>query len=117
MCERDETNAQCVALAKATPGGHLFVHENGYTLYYNNVRFYGYVWQEILPLAIQAGLPVIDSRPVEFKARANLKLGGPHVAVNQAPSAEPFNCLSFAPLEHVAKAYQDAGATIYNLAI
>jgi hypothetical protein len=65
---------------------------------------------------IAAGLPVIDSRMVEFATVARLAIQGPMIAVGAPPSPPPYHPFSYAPLAVVAAAYRAAGAEVWNLA-
>jgi|SRR3954468_24370360 len=78
-------------------------------------RLSGYECEAIKEAAIAAGLPVIDSRAVAFDAVAALAIGGPMVAVGEPASPAPWHSLSYAPLTHVAQAYRDAGAEVFNV--
>ena len=102
--------------ALATKGGHLFIGRGGFSLRAKNLRLDGYSCEEIKAQAIAAGLPVIDSRCVEYAKVERLVFTEPMPAVGREPDPKPWTMLSFAPLRVVAKAYADAGAEIYNIA-
>jgi hypothetical protein len=111
-----------IALALATPGGHLSIGRGGASLHYVHYRYTtpatatysGMNPDAIKPLAIAAGLPVIDSRGVNFDAVAHLAISGPMVAVGRDPDPAPYHSLSYAPLAVIAAAYRAAGAEVYN---
>lgn len=104
-----------VARALATPGGHLGIGRGGFTLHYENARLSGYDSDLVKRVAINAGLPVIDSRMVAFELVAMLAVKGPLIAVNAPSSQPPWDALSYAPLEAVAAAYRRAGAEVFNV--
>lgn len=102
--------------ALATPGGHLMVGRGGFTLCYARGCFCsGYASDEVKPLAIARGLPVIDSRKAPFAEVASLVARGPRIAVGEEPDEPPYRALSRAPLAVVAEAYRAAGAEVLNL--
>lgn len=70
------SEADRIARALLTPGGHLAIGRGGYTLHYDHSRLSGYDCDQMKAKAIAAGLPVIDSRLVPFGIVA--KLGSPH---------------------------------------
>ena len=104
-----------VARALATSGGHLKIGRGGFTLYHDNARLEGYDCEAIKKAAIEAGLPVIDSRDVPYDLVAILAVRGPMVAVNTVPSPPPWHAFSYAPLAAVAAAYRRAGAEVFNI--
>lgn len=104
-----------IAQALATPGGHLDIGRGGATLHFGDAQLSGCLPDQIKAEAIAAGLPVIDSRGIAIEQVYALVPGGPMVAVNRAPDAQPWNALSFAPLAVVADAYRAAGAEVRNL--
>jgi len=105
-----------IARALATEGGHLSIGRGGYSLDFDRgARLSGYDCEAAKAACIAAGLPVIDSRMVEFDTVARLAINGPMVAVGEPPSAPPYHALSYAPLPEVAAAYQAAGAEVWNL--
>ncbi len=105
-----------IARALATPGGHLAIGRGGFTLHYDDSRLSGYDCDTIKQEAIEAGLPVIDSRPVPYAVLARLAVEGPMVAVNRPAHPEPWHAFSDAPLAVVATAYRQVGADIHNIA-
>jgi hypothetical protein len=106
-----------IASALATEGGHLTVGRGGFTLHYRNgAMLSGYGCEEIRAKCIEAGLPVIDSRNVDFDMVLQLTLRGPLVAVGREPEPAPWHGLSYAPLSAVAAAYAAAGAEVWNIA-
>ena len=108
-------HAEYIARAHATEGGHLAVGQGGATLYFDRGWLSGCIPDEIKAEAVDAGLPVIDSRGLPFEAAWALAVRGPMVAVGQPPSEPPFHALSYAPLAVVADAYRQAGAEVLNL--
>lgn len=106
-----------IASALATEGGHLSIGRGGFILHYRNgAMLSGYDCEAIKAQSIAAGLPVIDSRLVEFVAAAQLAVKGPLVAVGREPDPAPWHSLSYAPLSAVAAAYAAAGAEVWNIA-
>ncbi len=104
-----------IAQALATPGGHLDIGRGGATLHFGDGWLSGCLPDQIKTEAIAAGLPVIDSRDLAIEHVCGLVLGGPMVAVNRVPDAQPWTALSFAPLVVVADAYRAVGAEVRNL--
>lgn len=107
--------ADTIARALATPGGHLAIGRGGFSLHYDQGWLSGYDCDQVKLQAIGAGLPVIDSRAVDFDRVWRLAVGGPMVAVGCPPSEPPYNSLSYAPLAVVAEAYSAAGAEVLNI--
>ncbi len=101
--------------ALATPGGHLSIGRGGFTLHFENSRLSGYDSDVIKQVATDAGLPVIDSRMIDFDLAAKLAVNGPMIAVNAEPAARPWHALAYAPLAAVAAAYRKAGADVINV--
>jgi hypothetical protein len=107
---------QVIAKALAVEGGHLAIGRGGYTLWFaRGSRQSGYDCDTVKAAAIAAGLPVIDSRRVDFDAVARLVISGPMIAVGEPASPDPYTSLSYAPLAVVAEAYRAAGAEVFNL--
>lgn len=104
-----------IAKALATEGGHLFVGRGGASLHYENGWLSGYDCEPVKAAASAAGLPVIDSRKVEFGKVAELAIRGPMIAVGRPADPPPWGALSYAPLIAVAEAYARAGAEVLNL--
>jgi hypothetical protein len=105
-----------IAAALATEGGHLSIGRGGFTLHYcSGAMLSGYGCEEIKTQSTAAGLPVIDSRYVDFHAVLQLTLGGPLVAVGREPEPAPWHGLSYAPLRAVAAGYAAAGAEVRNI--
>jgi hypothetical protein len=105
-----------IASALKTDGGHLSIGRGGFILHFGNgSRLSGYDCDHIKACCIEAGLPVIDSRMVDFDEVVHLSVNGPVVAVGGDADPSPWHALSFAPLGVVAKAYQDAGAEVFNI--
>lgn len=109
-----------IANALATPGGHLKIGRGGFSLHYLNAyggqsSLSGYDCDTVKLQAIDAGLPVIDSRCVDFDKVTRLAISGPMICVGGAPEPEPWGAFSYAPLIEVARAYAAAGAEVYNL--
>src|SRR3954447_3499107 len=64
-----------IARALATEGGHLAIGRGGYTIWFaHGCRQSGYDCETIKAAAMAAGLPVIDSRTVDFDAVARLAI-------------------------------------------
>ncbi|WP_372502292.1 hypothetical protein P7L66_12650 [Tistrella mobilis] len=111
-----------IAKALATLGGHLTIGRGGFSLHYLNEydgqsSLSGYDCDTVKQQAIAAGLPVIDSRCVDFDKVAKLATSGPMICVGGTPEPEPWGAFSYAPLVAVARAYAAAGAEVYNLGL
>ena len=105
-----------IVRALATEGGHLSIGRGGFSLYFDRgAHLSGYDSETIKAACIGAGLPVIDSRIVDFTAVAGLAIDGPVIAVCEPPSPPPYHALAYAPLAVVAVAYRAAGAEAWNL--
>jgi hypothetical protein len=105
-----------IAQALATEGGHLAIGRGGFSLYFGwGAHLSGYDREPVKAAGIAAGMPVIDSRMVDFAAVARLAIKGPTIAVGEQPSPPPYPALSYAPLAVVAAAYRAAGAEVCNL--
>lgn len=116
MNQRDAYDyAADIARSLATEGGHLKIGRGGFTLYYENAQLSGYDCETIKQAAVNAGVPVIDSRNAPFDLVAKLAVLGPMIAVNTAPSPRPWHGLAYAPLAAVATAYRKAGAEVFNV--
>ena len=116
-------DADAIRRAVATEGGHLFVGEHGYTLRYaNGGTSSGYEIARILQACLARGLPVIDTRALDFEVAFVLACRSPMIAVGEPTRYGPTDTgpkcwgpLSHAPLAHVAEIYRAAGAEIVNL--
>jgi len=109
-------DADYIARALATDGGHLSIGRGGGTLYFGGgCRLSGFNDEAMKEACIAAGLPDIDSRCVEWDAVYQLAVHGPMVAVGEPVSPQPWHSLSYEPLRHVADRYRAAGAEVYNL--
>jgi hypothetical protein len=105
-----------IARALATEGGHLSIGRGGFGLYYDRgAHLSGYDCETVKAACIAAGLPVIDSRRVDFAVVARLAINGPMTAVGEPSSPPPYHAFSYAPLAVVAAAYRAAGAEVWNL--
>lgn len=105
-----------IAAALATPGGHLSIGRGGFTLHFHDdAMLSGSGCEPIKAQSIKAGLPVIDSRNVDFDMTLQLTLSGPLVAVGREPEPAPWHGLSYAPLQAVALRYAAAGAEVWNV--
>jgi len=105
-----------IVRALATEGGHLSIGRGGFSLYFDRgAHLSGYDCETVKAACIAAGLPVIDSRGVEFAAVARLAINGPMIAVGEPPSPPPYHAFAYAPLALVAAAYRAAGAEVVNL--
>lgn len=106
-----------IAKALATQGGHLLIGRGGFSLQYENGWLSGYDCETVKAAAVAAGLPVIDSRKVDFGKVADLAIRGPITAVGRSADPPPWGALSYAPLATVAEAYARAGAEVHNLPV
>jgi hypothetical protein len=71
-----------ISRALATEGGHLSIGRGGFSLYFaRGAHLSGYDCEPVKAACIAAGLPVIDSRMVDFAAVAQLAIKGPMIAV------------------------------------
>lgn len=105
-----------IARALATQGGHLALGRGGFCLHFAwGSTLSGYGCEPIKAAAVAAGLPVIDSRRIDFEAVVKLAVHGPMVAVGRTPDPKPWHALSSVPLEIVAEAYARAGAEVWNV--
>ena len=104
-----------IAKALDTPGGHLAIGRGGFCLHYEDRRLAGDDCDIIKRQAIDAGLPVIDSRLVPFALAARLAITGPMIAVNRSGSPGCWHNSFEAPLAMVAASYRHVGAEIHNL--
>jgi len=105
-----------IAQALATEGGHLAIGRGGFGLYFDRgAHLSGYDCEPLKAACITAGLPVIDSRMVDFSAVARLAIKGPMIAVGEPPSSPPYHAFSYAPLAVVAASYRAAGVEVWNL--
>ena len=118
----DDNRATCYgaysARALATAGGHLSIGRGGFSLYFGRgAHLSGYDCETVKTACIAAGLPVIDSRMVDFAAVARVVVNGPMIAVGEPPSPPPYHAFSYAPLAVVVAAYRAAGAELWNLGL
>ena len=105
-----------VSRTLATEGGHLAIGRGGATLYFGRgASLSSYDIEPIKNACIAAGLPVIDSRMVDFGVVAPLAINGPMVAVGVQPDSPPYHAFAHAPLAVVAELYRAAGAVVWNL--
>jgi len=112
----DSLHHDYITRALATDGGHLTIGRGGFSLHFGRgATLSGYDCETMKAACIAAGLPVIDSRMVEFGVVARLAINGPMIAVGEAASMLPYHAFSYAPLTVVAAAYRDAGAQVWNL--
>jgi hypothetical protein len=110
-----ENYGETIAKALATEGGHLFTGRGGFSLHYESGWLSGYDCETVKAAAVAAGLPVIDSRMIDFGKVADLALRGPMIAVGKPADPPPWRALSYAPLAVVAEAYARAGAEVWNV--
>lgn len=104
-----------IARALATEGGHLAVGRGGATLYFGpGASLSSYDIELIKDACIRAGLPVIDTRLVDFGVVARIAINGPFIAVGEPSDPPPYHALSRAPLAYVVESYLAAGATVWN---
>ena len=121
--EWPRSDAESIARALSVEGGHLFVGHGGYTLSYAlGATSSGYEAGRIQHACLSAGLPVIDTRMLDFDLALQLACRSPMIAVGEPPRHAPTDSgpdtwgpLSYAPLAHVAEIYRAAGAEISNL--
>lgn len=111
----DHGYGRFIALALSTEGGHLAVGRGGATLFFApGASISSCDIEAIKEDCIRAGLPVIDTRLVDFGIVARIAVSGPMVAVGQEPDEPPYHALSRAPLAFVAEAYIAVGAMVWN---
>ena len=104
-----------IALALSTEGGHLAVGRGGATLFFaSGASISSCDIEAIKEDCIKAGLPVIDTRLVDFGVVVRIAVSGPLVAVGVEADEPPYHALSRAPLAFVAEAYLAAGAMVWN---
>ena len=109
-------DAERIRRALATDGGHLGIGRGAYTLYYaRGARLSGYDVERMKADCVAAGLPVIDSRELDFGLAVTLACRSPLIAVGEPSDPEPWHALANAPLRHVADLYRAAGAEVVNL--
>jgi hypothetical protein len=109
-------DAERIRRALATEGGHLGIGRGGFTLYYaRGSTLSGYDVEPMKAACVAAGLPIIDSRMIDFDTGLDLAVKGPMIAVGEAPSPQPWHSLAYAPLTYVAGLYRTAGAEVINL--
>jgi hypothetical protein len=105
-----------IARALAADGGHLGIGRGGVMLFFGRGASLSSCEIEIIKDAcIAAGLPVIDTRMMDFGIAARLAINGPMVAVGEPASQPPYHAFSHAPLVMVAESYRAAGAMVWNL--
>ena len=104
-----------IGSALAVSGGHLFIHEGGWTLYFaRGCRMSAYNADQIKTACTAAGLPMTDTRGLDPDTAGSLAFRLPMIAVGTVPDPEPWHALSCAPLSHVAGLYHAIGAEITN---
>jgi hypothetical protein len=109
-------DADRIGRALATEGGHLGIGRGGFTLYYDyGSTLSGYDVEPIKAACAAAGLPIIDSRMIDFNTAMELAVRGPMIAVGEPPSPPPWHSFAYAPLTYVAGLYRAAGAEVINL--
>ena len=80
-------DAERISRALATEGGHLGIGRGGYTLYYDRgATLSGYDVEPMKAACAPAGLPIIDSRIINFNT-----VNGPMIAVGEVPSPQPWH--------------------------
>ena len=106
---------ECIQSALAIEGGHLGIGRGGYTLYFaRGSTLSGYDIDAMKAACNAAGLPILDSRMVDFNTVLDLAVKGPMVAVDEPVSPKPWGSLSYVPLAEVVRAYRAAGAEVLN---
>ena len=114
--EWPRNDAETIARALAVEGGHLSIGHGGGTLYYaRGSRLSGFAIEPMKAACIAAGVPVFDTRHLDFGTVWDLAWRSPMVAVDEPACPEPWHGMSIAPLAHVAALYRAAGAEIVNL--
>ena len=109
-------DAERIKLTLAVEGGHLWIGRGGYTLHYaKGTTLSGYDVERMKADSIAGGLPVIDSRDLDFDPVMRLAYRSPLIAVGEPPDPQPWHALAKAPLQHVAGLYRAAGAEVINL--
>jgi hypothetical protein len=109
-------DAERIRRALSTEGGHLGIGRGGFTLYYaRGSTLSGYNVEPMKAACVAAGLPIIDSRMIDFNTALDLAVKGPMIAVGEAPSPQPWHSFAYAPLTYVAGLYRAAGAEVINL--
>jgi hypothetical protein len=108
--------ADYINRAKSIESGHLSIGRGGFTLHFaEGSTLSGYDIDRMKTLCIDAGLPVIDSRCVEFDKVAELAISGPMVAVGSAPKFFLSRAFSHVSLVEWVASYRAAGAEIHNM--
>ena len=116
MSSWPRSDAERIARALSVEGGHLGIGRGGYTLYYaRGCTLSGYDVAAMKAACIAAGLPVLDSRMVDFNTACDLAIKSPMIAVGEPASSPPWHAFAHAPLAHVAGLYRAAGAEVTNL--
>ena len=111
-----QSTEELIDKAKETTGGHLTVGRGGFTLHFGEgSTLSGYDIDRMKTLCIDAGLPVIDSRCVDFEQVAELAISGPMVAVGSAPRFLFSRAFSYVSLAEWVASYRTAGAEIHNM--
>jgi hypothetical protein len=119
-CDMADHHQEYIQRALHTEGGHLSIGRYGATLHYDcGCRISGLWDEEILPLALAAGLPVLDNRPMPIEDVIRVVIGGPLVAVGEpADDLSEDGCyhsLNRAPLVYVARLYKEHGGFVANV--
>ncbi len=110
-----ERYASYINRAIKTQGGHLHIGRGGFTLHFGRSRLSGYGSDPIKAMAIDAGLPVIDSTLAPIDLVAKLVVRGPMIALDCEPDHRPWHAYAYAPLVVVAAAYRRIGAEVFNV--
>lgn len=111
-----DVQATCIGCALAAEGGHLYVHERGYTLRFgHNGLMRGYAIAPFRAACVVAGLPVIDTRMLDPGEALRLAIHSPMVAIARPADPPPWTPFTWAPLWHVGALYRAAGAEVLNL--
>ena len=96
--------------------GYLSFGRGGWCLHIGHWRtLRGYVPEQsgTCQAAKHLRIPIIDSRTIpEDRVLEMIRL--PMVGLEGHVDDEPYGSISYAPLEHVALAYENLGATLYN---
>jgi len=112
----DATLQRLIDQALQVTGGHLMIGRHGYTLYFGcGQTLSGYGPENIKRMAIETGLPVIDTRGVEYDALCAVVITGPMIAVGAEPEAFLCQALSTEALPVAAGRYRAIGAELHNI--
>jgi len=110
------TDADAIGNALATEGGHLFVHDRGYTLHLEGgATLGGFRIEAFKAACVAAGLPVIDTRTLDPVTAFRLAARTPMVAIARPANPPPWTGTTWAPLRDAARLFRAGGAEVLNL--